>query len=282
MPELPELVVIQEILSERIVGRPIVAAIALHPNVLKTVEPGPGRLVGQAFRTISRRGKHLIFTANDDLHMVLHLMQAGRLVLCQSHTQATKATAFLVTLEDGEDLRMIESSKIHRACVHIVSSPDDVDTVRHAGVEPLSGEFTLDYLVQKTLGRKQQLKKLLTDQAAIAGIGTAYADEILFDAKLSPIRYGTTLDQEETRRLHTSVVSVLSWATDEVRAVSGGATLTPHERSFARVYGRTGSPCPDCSTRIAEIRYAQTKTYYCPNCQSQRKSVRDRRSWLSR
>jgi len=282
MPELPELDVMQEVLTDRIVGRTMVAVDTFHPGILKTVDPGLDALVGKTFKTISRRGKHLILTVDDDLHLVVHLMLAGRLILCQSNTKATKATGCLITFADGEDLRIIENATVHRVRVHVVRDPADVEAIANAGVEPLSSDFTIDYLFGQVTGRKRQLKKLLIDQTIVAGIGTAYADEILFAAKLSPIRYGTTLGENEIHRLHESIQSVLRWATDEIRAEAGGATLTPHERPFARIYKKTEEACPECGTKIAEIRYAQTKTYYCPGCQSQGKSIRDRRSWLTR
>jgi len=282
MPELPELEVMQELLTEKVIGRQIVALKPCHPGILKTVDPGLGSLVGKNFRAISRRGKHLVFTVNEDLHVVVHLMLAGRLILCQSNTKATKATGCLIAFEDGEDLRIIENTTVRRVRLYIVRDPSDVEAIANAGVEPLSSDFTIDYLSQHVLERKRQLKKLLTDQTIIVGIGTAYADEILFDAKLSPIRYGSTLGEEEVHRLHASIQSVLRWATGEIRAAAGGATLTPHKRPFARIYKKTEQPCPDCGTKIAEIRYAQTKTYYCPSCQSQGKALRDRRSWLTR
>jgi formamidopyrimidine-DNA glycosylase len=282
MPELPELDVMCEILSDRAVGRSIGAVSVFHPGLLKTVSPSPSDLVGTSFRSISRRGKHLIFSAAEDLHAVVHLMLAGRLVFCQSNTKATKATACAFSLDEGEDLRIIENATTHRARLHIVRDPAEVPALARAGIEPLSPDFTVDYLEGHVLGRKRQIKKLLTDQTVIAGIGTAYADEILFDAKLSPIRYGPTLDPADIERLHGSIQSVLHWATDEIRKAAGGPTLTPHERPFARVFKKTGEPCVRCGTPIAEIRYAQTKTYYCPSCQSGGKAIRDRRSWLTR
>ena len=282
MPELPELEVMQEVLSERVIGRAIAAVSTFHPGILKTVDPELDSLVGKSFTAISRRGKHLVFTVSNDLHMVIHLMLAGRLILCRSNTKATKASGCLITFEDGEDLRIIENTTMRRVRVHIVRDPFDVEAIAKAGIEPLTDDFTIAYLSQHVLERRRQLKKLLTDQTILVGIGTAYADEILFDAKLSPIRYGTTLVDEEVARLHGSIQSVLRWATSKIRSEAGGATVTPHERSFARIYKKSERPCPDCGTKIAEIRYAQTKTYYCPNCQSQGKALRDRKAWLTR
>ncbi len=282
MPELPELVVMQEVLSERIIGRTILSATPFHPGILKTVDPGVDALIGKCIQSIARSGKHLIFTLEENLHIVIHLMLAGRLILCRSDTKATKASAFLIAFDDGEDLRLIENTKTHRARVHIVRSVHEVEAIARMGVEPLSDAFTLEYLTTYIKSYRRQLKKLLTDQSMIAGIGTAYADEILFDAQLSPIRYGTTMIDDELKRLHASIQSVLRWALTEVRADAGGATLTPHKRGFLKVYEKTETPCPECGTKIAEIRYAQTKTYYCPRCQAQGALIRDRRSWLTR
>ena len=282
MPELPDLEVMKDVLADVVVGRPIVDVSALHPGILKTVSPPLDALRGRSFRTLARRGKHLILTLDENLHVVIHLMLAGRLVLCQSDTKATKATACRWTFDDGEDLRLIENTSTHRARVHVVERPEDVPSVARAGVEPLSDDFALQAFSEMVRAKRRQLKKVLTDQASIAGIGSAYADEILFHAKLSPVRYGSTLDNDEIERLHHSIQHVLRWAIDEIRTEAGGPTLVPHARSFVRVVKKTGQPCPDCGTRIAEIRYAQTKTYYCPQCQSSGRAIKDRRSWLTR
>lgn len=270
MPELPELEVMQQVLAERVVGRRIAGVRSFHPNILKTVDPELDVLAGKSFRSISRRAKLLIFAADDDLQMVVNLMSAGRVILCKSNTKATKATGCLITFEGGEDLRIIENGNLKHVRVHMVADPASVEAIANAGVEPLSGDFTTDYLFGQVTGRRRRLKKLLTDQTIIAGIGTAYADEILFDAKLSPVRYGTTLREGDIRRLHQSIRSVLSRAIDQIRDRAGGAALVSHDREFASIYQKTGQPCPECGTKIAEIRYAQIKTYYCPNCQGKR------------
>ncbi len=282
MPELPDLEVMKDVLANTVIGRPIEAAVAHHPGILKTVSPALDALRGRSFREISRRGKHLILTLDDDLHVVVHLMLSGCLVVSRSDTKTTKATAFLWTFEDGDDLRLIENASTHRACVHVVARPEDVPSIARTGIEPLSNAFTVEALSAMVRAKRTQLKKLLTDQTNIAGIGSAYADEILFHAKLSPVRYGPTLVDDEITRLHGSVQHVLRWAIDEIRAGAGGPTLVPHARPFVRIVKRTGQPCPDCGAKIAEIRYAQTRTYYCPQCQSSGRTIKDRRSWLTR
>ena len=282
MPELPDLEVLKEVLAPKISGREIVTARALRPGILKTVTPPLDALGGERFTAIARRGKHLILTLRPNLHLVVHLMRAGRFVICRSDTRLTKATGFVVSFSDGDDLRLIENGSIKLARVYVVADPMDVSDIAHAGPEPLSPQFTVEALTAMVHGRRRQAKKLLTDQRMIAGIGSAYADEILFAAKISPIRYVNTLTDAEIARLHAAIVSVLATAIREIRARVGDSLFTDEVRDFLKVYNRTGEPCPVCGTPIAEIRYAQTRTYYCPHCQSGGKTISDRRRWITR
>jgi len=282
MPELPELVVMCEGLNSLVIDRTIQSARAYRPGILKTVEPPVEALEGKSFRRASRRGKHLILTLGEDLHLVFHLMVAGRLVICGSGTKVTKATGFVLTFADGQDLRLIENGKTKRAKVHVVSRPEDVAWIADAGPEPLTEAFSVDVLREAVRGRRQQIKKVITDQRTVAGIGTAYADEILFAAEISPIRYASALGGEDVERLHEAICDVLESATESIRSQSGKTLLAGHSRDFLKIYKKTGHPCPVCGERIAEIRYAQKKTYYCPTCQSAGKTLSDRRSWLTR
>jgi len=282
VPELPELEVMREILSARVLGREIRALRSARPGILKTMAPPLDALVGESFREVRRRGKHLILGARDDLHLVLHLMVAGRLVLTLSETKVTKATGLVISLADGEDLRLVENGTAKNARVHVVRNPDDVEWIARTGVEPLSCAFTPEVVAGLLGSERRQLKKLITDPARIAGIGTAYADEILFSARLSPIRYANTLEASEVERLHASICEVLRQAIDRLRRQANGSLLGERRGEGFAVYKRTGEPCPMCGTAIAEIRFAETRTYYCPHCQSKGKTIADRRAWLRR
>jgi len=209
-------------------------------------------------------------------------MLAGRLVESRSDSKTTKATGFVVAFAGGTDLRVVENGTKRRVRVHIVRVPEAVSSIASLGVEPLSDAFTPEFLTKTFAGLRRQLKKVLTDQRSIAGIGTAYADEILYAAKLSPIRYVSALKLDEIERLYCKTRCVLETAIGEIRARSSGNLVGGHDRDFLSIYKRTGQPCPECNTPIAEIRYAQTKTYYCPTCQSSGKTITDRRAWLTR
>ncbi len=282
MPELPEVEVMREVLESRVVGKTIRVARACRPAILKTVEPGLEALTGESFRQVTRRGKHLILACRDELWLVVHLMVAGRLVLTQSASRVTKATGFVVSFVDGEDLRLVENGTAKMAKVHVVRDPESVEWVARSGEEPLGSGFSLARLSQLLEGERRQLKKLITDQALIAGIGTAYADEILFAARVSPIRYANTLEAGEIERLHAAIRCVLSAAVERIRQESAGALVGERRGVGMAVYKRSGEPCVACGKPVAEIRFAETRTYYCPECQSKGQTIADRRAWLRR
>jgi formamidopyrimidine-DNA glycosylase len=282
MPELPELEVMREVLEVRVVGRVIREARPYRPAILKTAEPSLGALAGESFRSVARRGKHLILTCRDDLCLVVHLMVAGRLVLTGSANKVTKATGFVISFADGEDLRLVENGTAKLARVHVVRDPEDVEWVARGGMEPLGNDFAVADLSRLFAGERRQLKKMITDQALLVGIGTAYADEILFAARLSPIRYANTLETGEVERLHAAIRSVLGAAVERTRRESGGALVGERRVEGMAVYKRTGEACIACRAPIAEIRFAETRTFYCPQCQSKGQTIADRRAWLRR
>ena len=282
MPELPELEVLKEVVGARIIGQTASSTRAPRPGILKTLEPTLDTLIGKRLAAMERRGKHVILSFEPGLHLVLHLMLAGRRLVCASSTRWTKATGFVISWENGEDLRLVEGGSTKRASIHLVRDPEEVPRVARAGIEPLSPAFTVDALTAMVTGRRRQAKKLLTDQANLAGIGAAYADEILFAAGVSPLRYVNRLSPAEIERLHSAIRTVLVEAIEALREVADHTANLGEARPFARVYKRTGQPCVRCGTPIAEIRYAETRTYYCPRCQAGGRQLPDRRAWLTR
>ena len=273
MPELPELEVSKEVLERRVVGREIGMVRILRPGVLNMRGVPVEALNGNLLSEVSRRGKHLVLSVKRDLHMVIHLMTAGRLIICRGDTRATKATSLIVAFSDGKDLRLIENGSVKLVQAHMVNDPLQVKGIAQQGIEPLSSALTVDALSDMVAKRRRQAKRLLTDQQMIAGIGSTYADEILFDAKISPVRYVNTLCSMEIEQLRRSITKVLENAIEQIRIRIGDSLFTDEVRDFMRVYKRTGQACLVCGTKIAEIRYANTRTYYCPRCQGSRKNT---------
>lgn len=267
MPELPDLEVVAEILTPRIVGRTVRGVELRRPSLLRTGEEGLQTLAGAELGEVSRRGTHLLFPSSSCVSLVLHLMRWAWLWHGPGAYPPSTDTDLRLLLSDGTELRLIESKVPHLAAAWLVRDPLVEEPLKRLGPEPLDPAFTPEVLRRSLAGRRRTLKRLLTDQTVVAGIGDAYADEILFAARLSPFRYAHTLAPEEVGRLWEAIGETLRWAIGEIQARAGGKPMDREIRDFLRVHGRRGAACPACGTPIAEVLLDDVRTDYCPSCQ---------------
>ncbi len=266
MPELPDLEIIAAVLAPRVLGRTIRGAEALHPAFLQSTDPPLARAEGRELTGTGRRGKYLLLHLSGGLLFAVHLMRAGWVWHGPSRYDATRSTVFRIALDDGNDIRVIEAGFPKLSRGWLLTGPDE-GPLAGLGLEPLDEGFTLERFAGIVAGRRRQIKKVLVDQKLIAGIGNAYADEILFAARISPFRYAHTLNGEEIERLWRAIPEVLRWAIAEIRARVGDGLYQEEERSFLRVHGRAGKPCPACGTPIGEVLLGGQRTDFCPRCQ---------------
>ena len=277
MPELPALEVLKENLATKITGKKITAFRIIKPYILRTFAPPPDKLVGDQFLKVSRRGKYLIFESVSGLKLVIHLMLAGRIEHCASHKSIDKYTAALISFDDATDIRIAEFGSKKRACIYIVEELKQVAKLGELGIEPLSESFTVEVLTELLNKQRCQLRSFLTHQKFIAGIGNAYADEIMWQAKLSPFKNTINLKPDEITELYDGIRSVLSWAIQEIKKNIGNSLPKKEVRNFMQIYKKGGEPCPRCGTTIQWISYTDRDTYYCPECQTGGKIFADRR-----
>lgn len=267
MPELPDLEVIRENLAARVVGRRVEGVKVRRPGLVQAGPPDLSPLLGQTLRDISRRGKHLIFQANGNF-LILHLMRYGWLWHGSSRYEVTKSTTLVLSLDDGTDLRLIEPGTPQIAAVWLYPDLAQADPLKKLGPEPFSSGFTLEAFARALQGKRRMVKKVLIDQSIVAGIGNAYADEILFRARISPFRYVHTLTPEELERLWKAIPETLRWAIAEIKARVGPNLFDKEIRDFLFVHGRAGAPCRVCGTPIGEVLVENQRTNYCPRCQN--------------
>ncbi len=267
MPELPDLEVIKENLTPRTVGRTVRGVKVFFPAFLKTWDPPVEELVGRQVTEVGRRGKFLLFHLEGELRLLVHLMRWGWVWHGRSSYAPTRATAFLLSLDDGMDIRVIEPGRRKLARAWVLP-PGEAGPVAELGLEPLAPSFTPEALRGVLAGRRRQLKRLLTDQHLIAGIGNAYADEILFRAQLSPFRYAHTLSEPELDRLWRAIPETLRWAIGEIKRRIGDQLTDREVRDFLWVHGRAGKPCRVCGTPIEEVLVGGGRTDFCPACQN--------------
>ncbi|MDQ6875993.1 MAG: Fpg/Nei family DNA glycosylase [Actinomycetota bacterium] len=280
MPELPEVEALAAFLRENAVGRFVTRVDVAAVNVLKTYDPQPTALAGQQVTAAQRHGKFLDLDC-DGLHLVVHLARAGWL---QWRTELSAAPpkpgkgpiALRVHLDDRAGFDLTEAGTKKGLAVYVVRDPASVPGVARLGVDPLGADFTVDVLAGVLAGARQQLKGLLTDQGAIAGVGNAYSDEVLHVARLSPFKLAAKLAPDEIERLHAALVGTLRDAV--ARSVGQrAATLKGEKRSGLRVHGRTGLPCPICGDTVREVSFADSSLQYCPTCQTGGTPLADRR-----
>lgn len=277
MPELPELEVMKEGLRRLVLREEIEGATAYQPAILKTFSPDLSSLIGQQFAKIEGRGKYLILSLHSGLHMVLHLMRSGWLDWVPSAKPLSRWVSLAISFSCGSDLRVAERGHKKRAKVWLVESLDGVPQISDCGIEPLSEDFTPSVLLRLLSEHAHRLKGFLTKQRLIAGIGNAYADEILYRARLSPFKVSEALKPEEVESLYRSIRSVLTEAVREIEKSVGRGLPKRRARDFLKVHGRRGEACKVCKSAIAEISYRDQSTFYCPGCQTGGRVLEDRR-----
>lgn len=278
LAELPELEVLKETLTRMYVGKKLFSASVHLPVILKTVDPPLSSLSNNVLKGVERTGKHLIFQWDSRIFLVTHLMLTGWMKACSSQTGLSKFDEFIFSWEDGQDLRIYEMGQQRKAAVYLVPDPKRVPSVFKAGIDPMSGEFTLEILTRMLQGKKMALKTFLTDQKFMAGIGNAFSNEILYAAKLSPYAIPANLKAEEIGRLYPAIREVLARTTALIRQEVGDRFPKKADRQgFLKVHNREGQACMICGDKIRVIWKGKSGTFYCPGCQSDGKEYNDRR-----
>jgi formamidopyrimidine-DNA glycosylase len=269
MPELPEMEAWRRQLTDPVSAFPIAKAGPAHIATLKTFDPPLRELEGRRLRGAERRGKRLLFPTEDgELVLLIHLMTAGRLKFLQAGEKTPKTPAFALEFQGGAKLVLTENAKRKRAGVWLLTPEQAEAEVEHLGPEALGLDAAgLAAILQAD---SRRLHSLLRDQRAVAGIGRAWANEILHVAKLSPYALSTDLSEDETARLAAAINSELA------RGLELRERGASDERTY-RVHNRLGEPCHVCGTPLAQVDFEEHTIYYCPECQTGGRILKDRR-----
>lgn len=275
MPEIPFLEILAENLAARISGRRIESIQIRQPALLQSASPAPESFVGEFLSLPSRVGKYVILETESRRAIVIHLMRAGRLRV--GDPTASKSRSARITFEDGTHLDLVEHGKEKRARMWLVEDVADVPDLGRLGPDPSRGEVTPERLGAALRAQSRQLKSFLTDQRVLAGIGNGLSDEILYAARLSPMKLSLSLTPEETARLHEAITRVLAEQTDKLRQSAKGELPQKEPREHYVVHDHAGSRCPVCGSIIARVSFADHDLSYCPGCQTGGKPLKDRR-----
>ncbi len=266
MPELPDLEVIAEFLQRQLTGARIEQASVLKPIVVRnlTGDDFASRLVGQCVESVSRRGKFLLFRLSSGDWLVLNPMLAGRL---RYHTSGKKVPGKpFVVLRFAGGMSLRYSDAVTMGKIYLTPAPELVPAFASQGPEALDPQLTFEVFTARLRRRRGEIKGILTNQSFVAGIGNAYADEILFRAGVYPFRKKRSLSDNEVRRVYEAMHTVLREAI-ETLSERVGADIHVEIRDFLQVHGHGGEPCPCCGNPISEITARRRLTNFCRTCQ---------------
>ncbi|MEC9341646.1 MAG: DNA-formamidopyrimidine glycosylase family protein [Pseudomonadota bacterium] len=276
MPELPDLTVYLEALQRRVLGEVLEGIRIVSPFVLRTVDPAKETLAGRRVQHLTRIGKQILLTLEEDHFIVLHLMISGRLHWKKARAAIPKRNGLAAFDFASGSLILTESSRKKRAALYLLEDREALAVLDRGGLEPLTSDA--ENFRTALQARNHTLKRALTDPAVFAGIGNAYSDEILHAARLSPFKQTQALSADEIQRLHRATVQTLSHWTDRLRLECGDGfpeKVTAFRAGMA-VHGRYAEPCPVCGAPVQRIVYAENEANYCAKCQTGGKLLADR------
>lgn len=276
MPELPDIVVYLEALERRVLGEVVRGVRIASPAVLRTYDPPYDATVGRKVESLQRVGKRIVFGFEDELYLVIHLMIAGRLRWETPKKVIPKKVGLAAIDFDPGTLVLTEQGTHKRAGIWLSRGFEGVTSLDRGGVEPL--EAGVEEFGAALKKENRTLKRALTDPRIFSGIGNSYSDEILWTARMSPVKRTSQLTDDEVADLQRAVVESLTEWTDRLREEVGEdwpAKVTAFRDDMA-VHGKYGQPCPRCGSKVQRIVHANNETNYCATCQTQGRLLADR------
>jgi len=268
VPELPDIVVYIEALEKCILNQTLEHVRLVSPFLLRTASPPLQSVEGKVVRRLRRIGKRIAIGLDGDLWLVLHLMIAGRLHWRPRGAKVARPRGLAAFDFPNGTLLWTEAGSQKRASLHVVAGEAGLQALDPGGLEVL--DANLDRFAAVLTSANHTLKRALSDPRLFSGIGNAYSDEILFEARLSPLALTQKLTRDEIARLFDAIRATLTHWLEHLRSETGDAfpEKVTAFREGMTVHGRYKEPCVRCGARIQRIRYAANETNYCPHCQT--------------
>lgn len=290
MPELPDLAILADALDAGLAGRRLTGRQVKEPLVLRATPAELDGLNDQRLESVTRRGKFLTFEFERD-RLVVNAMLTGRLgllergakpwpkaaVILEFGTRASDATErppaawlagsdWLPSPSEPVELRYRDATRMGKLYLLPVGVARPVAGWDEQGPDIDDPALTLEEWRRRIARHTGQLKNVLRNQAFVAGIGNAYSDEILWAARLAPLRPRTSLAAAEVDTLYAAAREVIGWAIVELRRLVP-PRLEVEQRDFLRVHRKGGQTCPRCGSTLSEVSAGGFVTTWCRSCQ---------------
>jgi formamidopyrimidine-DNA glycosylase len=269
MPELPEVETIKNGLLPHLPGRRFTQLSALWAKSIKkpSQQEFSSLLTGSKVDHLSRRGKYLIFRLSNGYKLIIHLRMSGTLLLRKANAAPDPYARVIFDLDDGNQLRFCDVRKL--GTIYLVENEESI--IKDMGPEPLEPAFTKKVLKKRLAKRTAPIKAVLCDQKVVAGIGNMYADEILHEVKIHPLKKACDLNDAEIEEIHLSIINILKTAIENKGATVSNYTNPSGQAGSAqdefKVAHRFKKSCPTCGTEISRIKVRGRGTYFCSKCQ---------------
>ncbi len=267
MPEWPDLHVLRGRIESALAGRSISAVRVGDPLTIRSARPLGEALTGRRLQAVRHQGKFLRFDFDAATSVVVNPMLSGLFDLVPAKTALRRTTALALTFDPDTDLRYRDDTRMGK--VYLLAGDLGEETVPGlAGQGPGAGAlpWSAEEFARWARATRREVRNLLMDQSFVAGIGNAYADEVLWAARLHPKRRVSSATAADLVRLYDALRRVLAEAAVAVEA-GLPAELGTKVRDHLKVRGRAGEPCPRCGTRIVRTRHGRDDAFLCPSCQ---------------
>ncbi len=269
MPELPDLTVLAEELERRVTGRTVLQATAPTAILVRATPAELGALEGATLGPARRRGKFLLVpferAGRTDRLLAANPMLAGRFWLTSTSERVRARTGLRLRLDGGEDLRYVDREMLGKLYLVAPDAMDQIPGWAEMGPDADDRGLTLEAFRQRIRRHPGELKPLLRNPRFVAGIGNAYSDEILWEARLAPFRKRSSISDDDIARLYEAMRSVLADAIERLRVLVP-PTIEVQHREFLKVHLRGGEPCPRCGRELRQIGGREATTF-CRTCQ---------------
>jgi formamidopyrimidine-DNA glycosylase len=274
MPELPEVETIHRGLYKNTIGLKITDVAVFLPKIINTTPAQFSNIVvGKTIIDAQRRAKIIIIELSNDYSLLIHLKISGQLLYLPRTTPIKKHTHIIFDLNNKYQLRFWDLRQF--GYVKLLKESDVIKFFHDMkfGPEPLEKSFTLNYFRELLEDRSNaRIKPLLMDQTFISGIGNLYADEILFYARVHPLRKPSSLTDNEINKIYQGIKKILDLAIKK-RGSSVELYVDVEGRPggyvpYIKAYNREGEHCSRCRADIKRIKIGSRSAYFCPHCQS--------------
>ncbi|MFQ5675219.1 MAG: Fpg/Nei family DNA glycosylase, partial [bacterium] len=254
-------------LNEFLPGKRIASVEIKEPVVIRAlVREGFAAGLQQAcFKGVKRHGPFLTFAFAQDVEMIIHPMLAGKFKVVLAGDKAGRSVCLSFHLDDGARLNYLDDKKMGKVYLVQTGQYEKIPRYLQQGVDILSAEFTPEKFSALIAKQRKQVRVFLMDQTRLSAIGNAYADEILFDARLHPKTFCNQLSEQEAQALYQSIKRVMNWGIREVEKAARPIEIKV--RDHVKVRNRKDHPCPRCGAIIRRAGVLGHDTFFCPQCQ---------------